>query len=97
MTALLPGLFVVIWATGFIVAGIVSGRADPFTFLVARHGFSIAVFAGLSFAAGAAWPRDLRTWRDLRRKRRRSLIPCRSGLTPKAPMTSTRVTPNHQW
>ena len=64
LTRLLPGLFVVIWATGFIVAGIVSGRADPLTFLSARHALSIVVFAALSFAAGAAWPRDARAWRD---------------------------------
>jgi drug/metabolite transporter (DMT)-like permease len=61
---LLSGLFVVIWATGFIVAGIVSGRADPLTFLTLRHACSIAVFTALSLAVGAAWPRDWRTWRD---------------------------------
>jgi drug/metabolite transporter (DMT)-like permease len=64
LTRVLSGLFVVIWATGFIVAGVVSGRADPLTFLAARHALSIVVFALLSFAAGAAWPRDLRSWRD---------------------------------
>jgi len=60
----LSGLFVVIWATGFIVAGVVAGRADPLTFLTARHALSIGVFAALSLAAGAAWPREARTWRD---------------------------------
>ena len=64
MTQLLSGLFVVIWATGFIVAGIVSTRADPLTFLTLRHGCSIVVFTLLSLAVKAAWPRDLRTWRD---------------------------------
>ena len=64
LTKVLSGLFVLIWATGFIVAGIVSGRADPLTFLSARHALSIVVFAALSLAAGAAWPRDARTWRD---------------------------------
>jgi len=64
MIHFLSGLFVVIWATGFIVAGIVSGRADPLTFLSARHACSIVVFTALSFAAGAAWPRDWKTWRD---------------------------------
>lgn len=58
----LSGLFVFIWATGFIVAGIVAGRADPFTFLSARHGLTAVVFTALSFAVGAAWPRDGRTW-----------------------------------
>ena len=53
-----------IWATGFIVAGIVSSRADPLTFLTARHACSIVVFTLLSLAVKAAWPRDFRTWRD---------------------------------
>jgi drug/metabolite transporter (DMT)-like permease len=64
MTLVLSGLFVFIWATGFIVAGIVSTRADPLTFLTARHGCSIVVFTLLSLAVKAAWPRDWRTWRD---------------------------------
>jgi drug/metabolite transporter (DMT)-like permease len=62
--ALLSGLFVLIWATGFIVAGVVSTRADPLTFLAWRHVFSILVFTGLSLAVRAPWPRDMRTWRD---------------------------------
>lgn len=64
MTHLLSGLFVFIWATGFIVAGIVSTRADPLTFLTARHACSIVVFTLLSLAVRTAWPRDWRTWRD---------------------------------
>lgn len=60
----LSGLFVVIWATGFIVAGIVASRADPLTFLTARHALSIVVFTTLSLAVRAAWPRDPRVWRD---------------------------------
>ena len=64
MISFLSGLFVFIWATGFIVAGIVATRADPLTFLSARHACSIVVFAMLSFAVRAAWPRDWRTWRD---------------------------------
>ena len=64
MIAFLSGLFVLIWATGFIVAGLVAGRADPITFLAARFACSIVVFAALSFAARAAWPRDGRKWRD---------------------------------
>ena len=64
MTHLLSGLFVFIWATGFIVAGIVSTRADPLTFLTVRHGCSIGVFTLLSLAVKAAWPRDIGAWRD---------------------------------
>ncbi len=64
MIAFLSGLFVLIWATGFIVAGVVSTRADPLTFLAWRHVFSIVVFTALSLAVRAPWPRDARTWRD---------------------------------
>lgn len=64
MIHLLSGLFVFIWATGFIVAGIVSTRADPLTFLTVRHGCSIVVFTLLSVAVKAAWPRDIKVWRD---------------------------------
>jgi drug/metabolite transporter (DMT)-like permease len=62
--AFLSGLFVFIWATGFIAAGIVSGRADPLTFLAVRHACSIVVFTLLSLAVHARWPRDWKTWRD---------------------------------
>ena len=65
MTHLLSGLFVFIWATGFIVAGIVSTRADPLTFLTARHGCSIVVFTLLSLAVKASWPREFRACRRL--------------------------------
>ena len=62
--ALLSALFVFIWATGFVVAGIVAPRADPLTFLVVRYVFSIAVFGGLAFATKGRWPRDGATWRN---------------------------------
>jgi hypothetical protein len=64
LAKLLPGAFVLIWATGFIVAGVVAGRADPLTFLVVRHGASAIVFTALSLAVGVAWPREARAWRD---------------------------------
>ena len=64
MTRLLSGLFVLIWATGFIVAGIVASHADPLTFLAIRYVLCIAVFAVLVVAVGAAWPRDPAAWRD---------------------------------
>jgi drug/metabolite transporter (DMT)-like permease len=60
----LSALFVVIWATGFIVAGIVATRADPLTFLTARHASSVVVFTALSLAVKVAWPRDARAWVD---------------------------------
>ena len=63
-TPVLSGLFVLIWATGFIVAGIVASHADPLTFLSVRHVVSICVFTALAFAVRASWPREPRAWRD---------------------------------
>jgi drug/metabolite transporter (DMT)-like permease len=63
-TSLLSAAFVFIWATGFIVAGLVFPHADPFTFLSYRYGLSALVFAAASLALRAAWPRDWPAWRD---------------------------------
>lgn len=63
-TPLLSALFVVTWATGFIVAGIVATRAEPLSFLTMRHVASILVFVALSLAVRAAWPRTAAAWRD---------------------------------
>lgn len=60
--AALPAIFVFIWAAGFIVAGIVAGRADPLTFLAVRHALTVVVFALLAIGARAAWPRAPRAW-----------------------------------
>ncbi|MBM6593420.1 DMT family transporter [Microvirga pudoricolor] len=64
LTRLAPPLFVLIWATGFIVARLVAPHAEPLTFLFVRYVLAGAVLAGIVLAAGAAWPRDARTWRD---------------------------------
>ena len=63
-TPVLSALFVLIWATGFIIAGVVASHAEPLTFLAVRHVGSIAFFTALALAARAAWPRDARVWRD---------------------------------
>ena len=60
----LSAAFVFIWATGFIVAGLAAGHADPLTFLVIRYALSIVVFVGASLFVKASWPRDPRAWRD---------------------------------
>ena len=62
--AVMPPLFVGIWATGFLVARLVAPHVDPLTFLSARFVLSALAFAGLAAAAGAAWPRGIRGWRD---------------------------------
>ena len=66
MTAasLVPLLFVGIWATGFIVARLVTPHADPLFFLVCRFVLSALAFAGIAAVARARWPQGLRGWRD---------------------------------
>ena len=60
----MPLLFVGIWATGFIVARLVAPHADPLTFLSMRFVLSAAAFTGFAALARAAWPRNMRSWRD---------------------------------
>lgn len=62
LTRLAPPLFVVIWATGFIVARIVAPYAEPLTFLLVRYLLAIVVLVGIVLMARAAWPRTWREW-----------------------------------
>ena len=55
-------LFVSIWATGFLVARLVAGHADPLTFLTIRFACGTAIFTGLAALAGASRPREPRLW-----------------------------------
>jgi drug/metabolite transporter (DMT)-like permease len=59
-----PPLFVVIWATGFVVARLVAPHADPLAFLTLRFGVAGAVLAGAAIVAGARWPSTAKGWRD---------------------------------
>jgi drug/metabolite transporter (DMT)-like permease len=61
---LLAYTFVLIWASGFIVARWAAPHADPLTFLVYRYVLSIAVFVAASLALRVPWPRDRGAWRD---------------------------------
>jgi drug/metabolite transporter (DMT)-like permease len=64
LARLAPPLFVVIWATGFIVARLVAPHADPLTFLTLRYLLAILVLAGLVVLVRAPWPMTGRGWRD---------------------------------
>jgi drug/metabolite transporter (DMT)-like permease len=64
LARLAPPVFVVIWATGFIVARLVAPDAEPLTFLSVRYVLAIAVLALAAVAVGAAWPKTWAGWRD---------------------------------
>lgn len=59
-----PAIFVVIWATGFVVARFVAPHADPMTFLTLRCALAASVFTVVAVAAGARWPARPREWFD---------------------------------
>ena len=56
----MPGVFVLIWSTGFIVARYGMPHAPPMKFLAVRYALSVAAFLLWAFLARAAWPRDRR-------------------------------------
>ncbi len=60
----IPALFVVIWATGFVAARFVAPYAEPLAFVAVRLVLVALVLAGIGFALRAAWPRDAKGWRD---------------------------------
>lgn len=64
LARLAPPLFVLIWATGFIVARIVAPHAEPLTFLLVRYLLAILVLVLLVVVARASWPRTWRDWRN---------------------------------
>lgn len=52
-----PHMFVILWATGFVVARLSAGHVEPFTFLACRFPIALAAFALIALASGARWPR----------------------------------------
>jgi len=52
----MPAVFVVVWATGFIVARYGMPHAPPMKFLAMRYALSVACFLAWAFVARAAWP-----------------------------------------
>lgn len=63
-SAFVPGLFVLIWATGFVAARFVVPYADPLSFVGVRVTGVALVLAVIALATGARWPRDRAGWRD---------------------------------
>lgn len=56
LIAAAPVLFVLMWATGFIVARLSAPHADPLTFLSIRFPIAGALFAVIAMALAAPWP-----------------------------------------
>lgn len=61
---LIPSLFVLIWATGFITARLVAPHAEPVGFVAVRVVVTSLVLTGLALAWGVRWPATLTGWRD---------------------------------
>jgi drug/metabolite transporter (DMT)-like permease len=55
LSRLAPGLFVVLWATGFVGTRYAMPWAEPFTFLTLRFSLALVLFIVLAFALGAKW------------------------------------------
>lgn len=62
--AAIPGIFVLIWATGFVAARFVAPHAEPLTFVAVRVVAVSLVLACIAAAMGARWPRSRMEWRD---------------------------------
>jgi drug/metabolite transporter (DMT)-like permease len=61
----MPGVFVLIWSTGFVVARLGMPHAPPFGFLAWRYALSVLLFAVWIAWSRAAWPQDRRQWLHL--------------------------------
>ena len=56
LIAAAPVLFVLMWATGFVVARLSAPHADPLTFLAIRFPIAGVAFAAIALALSAPWP-----------------------------------------
>jgi drug/metabolite transporter (DMT)-like permease len=52
-----PALFVVIWASGFVVAKYAAPHAEPLSFLLVRYAGVVVLMLLLALPAAARWPR----------------------------------------
>ncbi len=62
MPVVVPGLFVLIWSTGFVVARLVAPHVEPFTFLTLRFGAAALFMAAVGAALGSRWPATGAGW-----------------------------------
>lgn len=60
--AAMPGIFVLLWSTGFIGAKFGLPYAEPFTFLFIRFVLTLLLFIPLIWLMRIAWPSSLTLW-----------------------------------
>jgi drug/metabolite transporter (DMT)-like permease len=65
MAVFMPGVFVLIWSTGFVVARFGMPFAPPMGFLAWRFALSVLAFGVWVFWSRAAWPQGRRQWMHL--------------------------------
>jgi drug/metabolite transporter (DMT)-like permease len=51
-----PGLFILIWASGYVVAKFAAPHAEPLTFLLWRFAGTVVLMLALAAHAGVRWP-----------------------------------------
>ena len=56
LIAAAPALFVVMWATGFVVARLSAPHVEPLTFLAIRFPIAGALFVAIAVVMGSPWP-----------------------------------------
>jgi drug/metabolite transporter (DMT)-like permease len=61
-TKISPGVFVLLWSTGWIVAHYASIDAGVLTFLLFRYAAAAILLAFFALASGAGWPRSTQEW-----------------------------------
>jgi drug/metabolite transporter (DMT)-like permease len=61
----MPAVFVVVWATGFVVARYGMPHAPPMGFLAVRYALSVLAFGAWIAIVRAAWPRGRAQWGHL--------------------------------
>lgn len=65
LAAYMPGVFVLIWSTGFVVARFGMPHAPPMRFVAWRFALSALAFGLWVLLSRAAWPRGRRQWLHL--------------------------------
>jgi drug/metabolite transporter (DMT)-like permease len=57
LISLAPGIFVVLWATGFVVAKLSAGHVEPVSFLAFRFPIAGLLMVAIALINGANWPK----------------------------------------